>query len=330
MNNHKDFVQFNCNGIRGHRLHIQQLIIKYSLKFILLQELKIKKKDKVKFKGYTLITKFIDDDAQFKPSVGILIKEGIIFSIIDTPVDICVIGIDTFNQFPLSLFSFYDSARISKLSELNLREIVEAGKHKPLIMGDFNVKSSLWDKNIVTAWNDRRTKELINFIDNSDLILMNDGSTTRVSPVFNSKNSAIDLSLIHKDLCADFSWSVSNSTFGSDHIPTLVTSCGLNLNPNEHIIWNYKSTDWVQFNDACNLELIKEEMSIDEMDQILHDQIINGLNASTHAFHFPNNKKRVPPWWDAELRDLKIQKNKLHKQYLDSQTKKHLTDLKKI
>lgn len=330
MNNHQDFVQFNCNGIRGQRLHIQQIIIKYSPKFILLQELKIKKTDNIKFKGYTFISKFIDEDSQFKPSVGMLIKEGIIFSIIDTPNDICIIGIDTFNVVPISLFSFYDSARICKLSEPNMKKIVELGKHKPLIMGDFNTKSSLWDRNVKSTWNDRRTKELINFIDNSDLILMNDGSPTRISPVFNCNNSAIDLSLIHKDLISDFFWSVSNSTFGSDHIPTLVTSYNSNLNPHEHIIWNYKSSDWNKFNNVCNLELIHDEMTIDEMNEVIHEQILNGLNASTHSYIFPNNKKRVPPWWDDELNDYKIKKNRLHRLYTLNQNKEMLTQLKKF
>lgn len=331
MNNqHQDFVQFNCNGLRGHRLHIQQLIIKYSPKFILLQELKIRKNDKINFKGYTLISKFIDEESQFKPSVGMLIKEGIIYSIIDTPRDICVLGIDTFNVVPISLYSFYDSGRIAKLSESNLKKIIELGKHKPLIMGDFNTKSSLWDRNVSTAWNDKRTLELIHFIDNSELILMNDGSPTRISPIFNHNNSAIDLTLIHKDLISDFFWSVSNSSFGSDHIPTMVTSFNLNQNPHDRIIWNYKSTDWNTFNEFCNLESIKEEMSIDEMDEVIHEQIVIGLNASTHSYKYPNNKKRVVPWWDEELNEYKIKKNRFQKQYIANQTKENLTQLKKF
>lgn len=330
MENHQDFVQFNCNGIRGNRIHIQQLIIKYSPKFILLQELKIKKKDKIKFKGYTFISKFIDDESTFKPSVGMLIKDGIIFSLIDTPSDICVIGINTFNYCPISLYSFYDNHRIDKISESNLMKLIKLGQHKPLIMGDFNVRNVMWDRNLKNTWNDRRTTEILNFIANSDLVLLNDGSPTRVSPVFNINNSALDLSLIHKDLCCDFIWNVSNSTFGSDHIPTLVTSVGLNLNPHEHVIWDLKSTDWDVFNDSCRFELIKDELDINLMDKIIHDQIFNGLSSSTNAFFSPNNKKRVPPWWDIELQNLKIEKNKLLNQYLPNQSKENLIALKKF
>lgn len=330
MDNHQDVVQFNCNGIRGNRIHIQQIIIKYTPKFILLQELRINKTDKISFKGYVFISKFIDDVSRSKPSVGILIKEGIIFSIINTPDDICVIGIDTFNFCPISLYSFYDNHRIGKLSENNLMDIVKAGKYKSLIMGDFNVKNALWDKNVNSTWNDKRTSELLNFIANSDFVVLNDGTPTRISPVFNTNNSALDLTLIHKDLSVDFIWKVANSTFGSDHIPTLLTSVGLNLNPHEHTIWDLKSTDWNAFNDFCRLELIQDEVNIDVMDKIIHDQIYNGLINSSHAFFSPNNKKRVPPWWDSELKELKVQKNKYLNDYIRDQSKENLIRLKKF
>lgn len=81
------------------------------------------------------------------------------------------------------------------------------------------------------------------------------------------------------------------------------------------MIWNYKSTDWYTFNEFCKLESIQEEMSIDEMDEVIHDQIVSGLNASTHSYKFPNNKKRVVPWWDEELNEykVKIKKNRFQK-----------------
>lgn len=324
-------IQFNCCGIKAKFNDIKQMIIKYNPDFILLQELKIKKNDKVKFKGYTLLSKHIDDESTTLTSVGILIKDGIIYSEIDLPDDMMVIGINTVCSTPISLFSYYDNHRINKLSANQLKCIIDSGKHKPIIMGDFNTKSFLWDSNRKFIFNDHRANKLIDFLDDSEMVLLNDGSTTRISPIFNQKNSALDLTLVHKDLHLKFNWSVAESEYGSDHLPTLLSPINKdNFTTHERIIWALKTTDWDLFNEVCDLNLITEAVNVDDMDEIINKQIIKGLEASTKFYKFPNNKKRSPPWWDDELRNLKKEKIKLLKKYVKKQTKENLTNLKKF
>lgn len=60
--------------------------------------------------------------SRHSPSVGILIREDIPFSIIPTPADECNLGIKTFCKVPLSLFSYYDSIRLNKLNRDRLLE----------------------------------------------------------------------------------------------------------------------------------------------------------------------------------------------------------------
>lgn len=324
-------IQFNCCGIKAKFNDIKQMIIKYNPDFILLQELKIKKNDKVKFKGYTLLSKHIDDESPTLTSVGMLIKDGIIYSEIILPDDMMVIGINTVCSAPISLFSYYDNHRINKLSAIQLNFIIDRGKHKPIIMGDFNTKSFLWDSNRKLVSNDHRAKKLIDFLDESEMVLLNDGSTTRISPIFNQKNSALDLTLVHKDLHLKFKWSVADSEYGSDHLPVLLSPVKKdNFTAHKRIIWDLKTTDWVLFNEVCNLNLITETENVDVMDEIINKQIIKGLEASTKFFKFPNNKKRSPPWWDDELRNLKKEKIKLLKKYVKNQTKENLIKLKKF
>lgn len=74
-----DIIQFNCNGFRGQLAQIIELIKKYRPKFLLLQELKISYTDKIKIKGYSFVTNLKIGDDHNATTVGILVKNGIIF-----------------------------------------------------------------------------------------------------------------------------------------------------------------------------------------------------------------------------------------------------------
>lgn len=328
----QSIVQFNCNGIRGQYHQILQLINTHNPKFILLQELKLGFLDKIKIKGYNLVTNLKPGDDNHVLSVGILIKKGIAFKVITGLDHLCVIGIDTINVIPVSLFSFYDNSVRNELSLKNMEIIIKAGKHKSVIMGDFNVKDKLWDENIPSSEpSNARAKVLFDIINGTNLILSNQRSTTRISPVLAHKNSAIDISLIDADMVHIFIWSVIKESYGSDHLPTCLSVETSNLNNHIFRIYDYKTTKWDLFNDFCDLSTVNiSNLSSDEADQAIEDCIIYGLENSTHFFEFPNNKKRSQPWWDDEINKLRKEKNKFLDIQIKTKSKESLIAMKKF
>lgn len=90
MNQSVDIIQFNCSGLNGHKNEIIELINKYKPKFVLLQELKISFDQKVKIKGYSLITSLKAGQDSKTTSVGILIRDKIIYTRTTTPDGLCV------------------------------------------------------------------------------------------------------------------------------------------------------------------------------------------------------------------------------------------------
>lgn len=333
MAQQQDIVQFNCNGVKSNYHHILEIVKEFNPKFILLQELRIIKSEELKVKGYTLLLKTTGSRQQ--PSVGILVADGILYDIIDTPNEILVIGINTYCSGPISLFSFYDNPRINKLSENNLKIIANSGKYKPIIMGDFNAKSSIWDSNRRNNnYNDQRAKSIINFLNNSNCIILNDGSETRISPIFNYKNSALDLTIVDKSFFGKFEWKVVECCYGSDHLPTMIsTQNNYEVTVNE--IWDYQNTDWDCFNRTCELSDIFNDNGVDVedvniLDIRLTEQILNGLKASTPLIRINPNKRKKPPWWDEDLQVMKREKIKMLKKYTRIQSKENLTNLKRI
>ena len=87
-----------------------------------------------------------------------------------------------------------------------------------IILGDFNAHSPFWEPgcSITTC------KRFVENIIDSKLVLMNDGSITRVPDISSHRPSSIDLSLISPDLSVHASWATEDDTLGSDHLPIII------------------------------------------------------------------------------------------------------------
>lgn len=327
----RDIIQFNCNGLRAQFVEIKQLIIDYNPVIILLQELKMKKGTKVEFRGYTLVTKHLRDESNDSISVGFLIKDGISYELIDIPCNWMVIGINIFIRRYLSVFSYYDNQRLDLLSFNQLQSISKMGRYPAVIMGDFNAHSSVWDDNlrnkIVTS--NKRDKAIIQFINETDYVLMNDGRITRISPVYNSDNSSLDLTFIHKDLVQYYDWNVADVMMGSDHLACFLISKHINETVHKRIIWDLSTTDWNKFNSICAFEEFGDETDINEIDKDIERNILKALKGSTKSYEYPFNKKRNPPWWDNDLNNLRKEKNKALTRYIHLKSRESLIELKK-
>lgn len=328
----KNIIQFNCNGVRAQFNQIKNLIKIHDPEFILLQELKINDKNRINFKGYKFEVK-ISPDSIFKPSVGILIKDYIIYDRIFIPDEIMAVGINTKLEYNISIFSYYDNQRMRTLTEENLKKLANLAKHKSLIMGDFNSKNYLWDNNQKNEHiTDFRASQIINFVSNNEYSIMNDGSSTRITTILGQKNSAIDITIIHSSLAAYFQWSVADEMYGSDHLPTMMTLNTYIPVESRKATWNLEKTDWSIFNKFCKLENLREHSNIDDKDNELTNQILLGLQGSTPNPNLNNhlvNKPRIP-WWNETLDILKHEKKKKLKLFLRRSTKENLINLKQV
>lgn len=197
-------------------------------------------------------------------------------------------------------------------------------------MGDFNAKSYLWDSGRKGNYSeDRRSREIINFINNNDYVIMNNGDPTRISTVYNHQNSAIDLAIINEKLEADFDWSVAKYSYGSDHLPTFLNTNRWSSNNMMDHIWDLTTTNWNIFNNNCKLEEIFDDEDVNTLDKNLQAQVIRGLEHSTSKIACKTNKRKLAPWWDDELRKLKREKINMLKKFTSDQSKENMVFLKK-
>ena len=83
-----------------------------------------------------------------------------------------------------------------------------------MLLGDFNARHALWGDNTSNS-KGRIVETLLN---EGVVAILNDGSPTHFHGATNSFSN-VDLSLCSPDLIPDFSWTISNDLYHSDHFP---------------------------------------------------------------------------------------------------------------
>ena len=137
-----------------------------------------------------------------------------------------------------------------------------------IICGDFNAKCNTWGKinerenqGQIREGNiqgDRRGMIVNGLIEKHLGQIANTGEATRLGNI-NSKDSAIDLTLIFGHNLGKYNWAVGNDPYGSDHLPTTLTL-------EYEIRNNYKHPPFIKFNldDNPNFELFKKQFDTEE------------------------------------------------------------------
>lgn len=188
----------------------------------------------------------------------------------------------------------------------------------------------MWDFNLLNR-NDLRANSIIDFINATDYLIINDGSSTRISTIYGQPNSAIDVSIVHSNLASTFQWSVADCDSGSDHLPIFISS-DRPVNNDTRNRWDYKNADWDLFNQSLNLIKIFENESLDM--NLFDDNFVEAIsNAMLDSI--PCRKiriginTRISPWWDKELQLLKKSKTKNLKLFTADQSLQNMLNLKK-
>ena len=172
---------------------------------------------------------------------------------------------------------------------------------KLLIVGDFNSHNSLWG----SEKNDKNGRLIEDFLLKQNLVILNDGSGTRLDPI-SGRTSCLDLSLISSGIASKCTWSVFADKFGSDHFPVYIEfyiqgHCNKTKHENEgeQTKWSFKKMDWTAFSRMCE-EKITIEALYDEDVNIFHANLIETLyDIFRILLPSKNNKKtgNPVPWW---------------------------------
>lgn len=115
-----------------------------------------------------------------------------------------------------------------------------------VLLGDFNSHSDLWGSERL----DERGRALENLVSDRNLIVLNNGTPTRLDP-HNGGLSAIDLTIVSESLARRLSWEVLDDNHGSDHFPITVRDTEKRSIPTlKRQRWKYNDADWKKYGES--------------------------------------------------------------------------------
>lgn len=212
-----------------------------------------------------------------------------------------------FDKF--NLFLAYNLPDI-KLSYQHFYRILQEISSKPfLIVGDLNGQHPLWGSGIT---NNNGTV-LYDIIDHFNLVVINNGSPTRITPP-HQNISCSDVLLSHTSLAPKLTFQVLEPYGPSDHLPILSelhmpinhTNLSYSINTNSTTRYNTKKADWNGYRALIAGSLSEcKPTSITEFNRVITEAADQTI---------PRSRSRAGsgfshPWWDTEC-SIAIQKRK--------------------
>jgi len=244
----------------------------------------------------------------------IYIKKNIKFNVLDTiefnDVDIEVAGI-IFMRNNLEIVTLM-SVYIAPNQIINTEHLNKLITHKNVILlGDFNAKNKLWGSPV----NDMRGQIVENFMEENNLICINNGEGTHLN--YNGTVSHLDLVLCSNNISLSTECRVLKETWGSDHFPLEVVINGKDIRAYNNLCYNhnFKLVDWTKYQSY----LTNETDFNQEIHELNHDfekfraKIIKARENSIPRRNF-SFKHKYTPFWNRECSEAKSIKKKAAKE----------------
>lgn len=285
--------QWNCRSAIANKENLELLLKENKVDIALLSETWFKPGKYVNFSGFNVLRK---DRQDGRGGVAILIKIGIKFSVTNYPdmVNITYVGINiiTNDGSKLSLISLYKKPQDSVgVGEWNT--FFSAIEKPFLIGGDFNAHHITWG----CTDNNTAGRCLLEAIDQSSVVFLNDGSPTYIGRTENIQ-SALDLTLTSQCFQGAADWSTLDDSFGSDHLPIII-NCQISvdiIHSNNFIKWNINKADWGLFYSECTKYFSNTQHNdYSEFSRTLNKALEEAVpKANTDS----NKKGKGKQWWN--------------------------------
>jgi ribonuclease HI len=309
--NKVNILQWNCRGILRKKCRLQNFLSLYDVQVFALSETHLSPGIEFSLAGYNVL-RYDRPDGYGGVMLGV--KNGLSYKqTMCGQISHCeMVAAKIIDQSGcgMDVVSVY----VAPNCRLNTVEVGNAlanisSSHPMLLVGDYNAHSQSWGCHD----DDTRAGTLIDMFDDLDLVVLNDGSITRMaSPP--RRSSAIDLTLCSSSLALDVIWRVIDDLAGSDHFPILSS-----INPSQ---FPKKSTyqptnipkniSWARFRGLMSegVDLISDQVELEEKYEIFTETIKNALSSATPRNTLRTNSSNYehPPWWDFECDNLECER----------------------
>ena len=211
--------QWNADGIRPKLLELRDHLLNSDIDILAVQELKLQKTDKTpSIESYATIRK--DSNNILSGGLLLFIRTDIVFEKLDSfekgSMEIQSIRIKVTKSSWLDLYNVYLLNTATQHTSFD-PSLIKPGPSS-LFLGDLNGHSQMWDP---IQPQDQGGDEILDWILDNDLHILNDGSATRTSQI-TGNDSTPHISLCGSNWSAKSSWRLAEPIGNSDHLPIII------------------------------------------------------------------------------------------------------------
>ena len=200
------------------------------------------------------------------------------------------------------------------------------GGSRCLVTGDFNVRDSSWEKGFEYS-----SPTLTGQINESNFIVLNDGSFTRIPDRSDQGQTAIDLTFASADIADGVGWEVGEDSLSSDHLPIVISMCGTAEVgcPAPVSKYNYDKVNWDLFRSLLG----SKDIDIGQADiEEVNSQITSSILAAARVA-IPTSSSGTPrpnsnPWWNKDCEEAVKEKRMRYRFYCRIQNAETHEDMK--
>ena len=211
-------LQWNIQGIRAKQEELQAILHNQLISIACIQETLLEDKIWNPPRTYS-IEKSPHIAGEGNRGAAILLHKAIPYTRLHINTTLEAVAVKLYQKQSYTICCLYLSPNLNVRKE----ELIDLFNQLPapfLILGDFNAKHPLWDKNNPP---DQRGKMLEKLLLEKSLGLYNDEAPTHYH-VQTGSHSTIDLSLGSLNAMSDFEWEIDDSLHSSDHYPIYITT----------------------------------------------------------------------------------------------------------
>lgn len=299
-------VQWNCRSITGRCDHLQRHIREFAPDVLMLQSLHVAKRQLPRLPGFhyppvygaeggrVMVATYLSDRLQYRDRASPAIAPA------DCRLTTCAVDVVQREKRPLTLVNVYYPAGSQKHDHVGWMSGLEDSCDW-LVAGDFNVHHKSWDPGCDPS----SGFHLAQTIADSDLIILNDGSITRISDTPARRSTAIDLTLASSKVAAQIDWSCTDETLSSDHVAIHIDvnafdSAEVELDNAPK--FNFAKANWPAFQKGLDTACQSVDMSDPDIEICLENlrRMVLTVAESTIPKRGPPGSRRLGPnteWW---------------------------------
>lgn len=233
----------------------------------------------------------IKKGSNFRHSVAIGVLRTIPYESLNINTDLPVVGVRLQGSVNISIINVYFPCGAFPNFQNQVSSLLESTPEPVICLGDMNAHHTVWGGNR----SDPRGIALLDLFEESDLVVLNDGSNT----FFNGHNStAIDVTAVSRSLLPKLQWRVNADLHGSDHHPIHIYISATPPAVTRRPKWLYERADWdIYDTSVCETLQVRNPCNITDFAELIR-------GAAEIAIPRTSNKhrRRALRWWTEETR----------------------------